>query len=168
LIGDRPPVPRTLEVGPVLDTYQMFAPQRPPVYAGDDEVQLLRLDSADADEMYTLITLTFPGFYRRRTHEMGTYFGIRVGGELVAMAGERLCIPGLHEISGVCTHPSHTGNGYARKLMIRVMHEHTNAGLESFLHVGQKNKRAVSIYEQMEFRMSRSATLWPVSLSRSR
>ncbi len=164
LVGAKPEVPDTLEVGPPLPTFQMFGPPPPPADGGDDEVQLLRLSSADAEEMYALITLAFPGFYRRRTHEMGMYFGIRVDGELVAMAGERLCIPSLHEISGVCTHPAHTGKGYARKLMIRLMQEHASAGLESFLHVGEKNTRAVSIYRRMEFRMSRSATLWPVSL----
>jgi hypothetical protein len=43
--------------------------------------------------MFDLITLAFPGFFRPRTYEMGTYYGIRVEGKLAAMAGERVCMP---------------------------------------------------------------------------
>jgi predicted GNAT family acetyltransferase len=44
---------------------------------------------------------------------MGAYYGIRIGNELIAMAGERLAVPGFREISAVVTHPAHTGHGYA-------------------------------------------------------
>jgi hypothetical protein len=37
---------------------------------------------------------TRPGPFRPRTHELGTYLGVREGGTLVAMAGERLRPPG--------------------------------------------------------------------------
>jgi predicted GNAT family acetyltransferase len=83
---------------------------------------------------------------------------------LIAMAGERLCIPGFHEISGVCTHPAHTGKGYARTLIVRLLREHENVGLRSFLHVGKSNTRAVAIYERLGFHVADSERLWPVSL----
>ena len=35
--------------------------------------------------------------------------GIRWQGKLVAMAGERLKVPGYTELSAVCTHPEHAG-----------------------------------------------------------
>jgi ribosomal protein S18 acetylase RimI-like enzyme len=164
LLGERPRVPETLAVGEVLHTFQMFGPGPPFPEAEADHIEVAQLRADDADEMFALITLAFPGFYRPRTHEMGMYFGIRVNGGLVAMAGERLCIPGFYEISGVCTHPAHTGKGYARTLMVRLMQEHENAGLRSFLHVGKRNPHAVAIYERMGFHVADSKALWPVSL----
>jgi predicted GNAT family acetyltransferase len=94
---------------------------------------------------------------------MGAYYGIRVEGKLAAMAGERLCMTGYREISGVCTHPAHTGRGYARTLMTRLMQDHAAAGVKSFLHVGKANAHAIAIYERMRFRVLRSMALWPIS-----
>src|ERR1700761_1455230 len=48
---------------------------------------------ADAAEMNDLKAIAFPGFFGMRTPQMGRYRGIRVDGELVAMAGERLLPP---------------------------------------------------------------------------
>ncbi len=62
---------------------------------------------ADAAEMNELKAIAFPGFFGMRTPQMGRYRGIRVDGELVAMAGERLALPGYREVSAICTHPAH-------------------------------------------------------------
>ena len=118
-----------LSAGPPLHTFQMLGPERPPAEDRDESCHSILMTSEDAGEMFELITLAFPGFYQPRTYEMGTYYGIRVEGRLVAMAGERLCMTGYREISGVCTHPAHTGKGYARTLMHRLMRD--NAAAES-------------------------------------
>jgi GNAT superfamily N-acetyltransferase len=156
-----------LSVGPPLHTFQILGPESPAVETREDEVNPILMISADASEMFELITLAFPGFYQPRTYEMGTYYGIRVDGKLVAMAGERLCMTGYREISGVCTHPAFTGTGYARTLMTRLMWDHAAAGVKSFLHVGKSNRRAAAIYERMGFRVLRPIALWPISLSNS-
>jgi GNAT superfamily N-acetyltransferase len=152
-----------LSLGPPLQTLQMLAPEYPELEIGESKAQPVLLTSDDAGEMFDLITLAFPGFFRPRSHEMGSYYGIRVEGKLVAMAGERLCMTGYHEISGVCTHPAHTGRGFARALMIRLMQDHAVARVKSFLHVGKANARAAAIYERMGFRVLRSIALWPIS-----
>src|SRR6202008_4649023 len=54
----------------------------------------IELREADVPEMVALATLSKPGPFDTRTREMGTYLGIREGGKLVAMAGERLKLPG--------------------------------------------------------------------------
>jgi predicted GNAT family acetyltransferase len=123
------------------------------------------MTAVNAEAMVALTTLAFPGFFRERTHEMGSYYGIWVGGELVAMAGERLALPAMREVSAVVTRPGHTGKGYARALMNCLLREHANAGLTSFLHVGVRNTRAVALYERMGFAVAGSITLWPVSLA---
>ena len=69
------------------------------------------------------------------------------------MAGERLKVPGCTEVSAVCTHPEHTGKGYARVLMTEVMRRIRERGETPFLHVRQDNVRAVEIYKRLGFRV---------------
>ncbi len=67
--------------------------------------EIVRLGREDGPAMVALTDIAFPGFFRAKTYLMGTYYGIRVEGQLVAMAGERLAPTGYREISAVCTHP---------------------------------------------------------------
>ncbi len=78
---------------------------------------MIPLGDADAAEMLALATLTAPGPFFDHTHRLGDFFGVRVDGQLVAMAGERLKPQGCTEVSGVCTHPDHRGHGYGSALM---------------------------------------------------
>jgi predicted GNAT family acetyltransferase len=102
--------------------------------------------------MIELTTLTKPGPFGPRTHELGTYLGIRREGKLVAMAGERLKVPGYTEVSAVCTHPEYLGNGYAQALMSAVMRGIRERGETPFLHVRGDNDRAIKVYEKLGFR----------------
>lgn len=106
----------------------------------------------DSSDMLELTMLTKPGPFGRRTHELGNYVGIRDDGKLVAMAGERLKVPGHTEVSAVCTHPEHTGKGYAAVLMLEIMRRIRDRGETPFLHVRQDNGRAVALYERMGFK----------------
>jgi GNAT superfamily N-acetyltransferase len=164
LIGPQPAPTRLLEIGPPLDCFQMLFPAHSPsepTVATTPAIQ--RMIAADAPDMVALTDLAFPGFFRPRTHEMGTYYGIRINDQLVAMVGERLAIPGYREISAVVTHPAHTGKGYATQLMQRLLHDHASANLKSFLHVSQKNSRAIALYRRMSFVTVNSVSLWPIS-----
>jgi ribosomal protein S18 acetylase RimI-like enzyme len=116
------------------------------------KAQFVELGSADVPEMVELATLTKPGPFGTRTRELGTYLGIRDGGKLVAMAGERLKVPGHTEVSAVCTHPEHTGKGYAQILMSEIMRRIRSRGETPFLHVRQDNVRAIEIYKRLGFR----------------
>jgi predicted GNAT family acetyltransferase len=117
-----------------------------------DVLELLELGAPDSREMIELTALTKPGPFGSRTHELGTYLGIRCEGKLIAMAGERLKVPGYTEVSAVCTHPGHIGKGYARVLMTEVMRRIRVRGETPFLHVRQDNARAVEIYKSVGFR----------------
>ena len=135
------------------------APMLQMVHQGDlvssanasDLPSIVELSSADAPEMLALAELTQPGPFSIRTHELGTYLGIRCNGALVAMAGERLKIPGFTEVSAVCTHRDHTGRGYARILMSEVMRRIRSRGETVFLHVRQDNVRAIELYKRLGF-----------------
>ena len=120
--------------------------------ARSDSPEIVGLGVKDSPEMLELATLTKPGPFGTRTHELGTYMGIRCGGKLVAMAGERLKVPGYTEVSAVCTHPEHTGKGYARVLMTEIMRGIRDRGEIPFLHVRSGNTRAIGVYEQLGFR----------------
>jgi predicted GNAT family acetyltransferase len=129
------------------------------VYQGDgSELQpanangILELSAADVPEMLELTTLTKPGPFSKRTHELGTYLGIRRERKLVAMAGERMKVPGYTEVSAVCTHPEHTGNGYARLLVTEIMRRIIACGETPFLHVRESNVHAIALYEKLGFR----------------
>jgi len=67
------------------------------------------------------------------------------------MAGERLKVPGYTEISAVCTHPEHSGKGYAGLLMTEIMRRIRERGETAFLHVRQDNARAITLYERLGF-----------------
>jgi ribosomal protein S18 acetylase RimI-like enzyme len=124
-----------------------------PVRRSSSDPEIVELGAADVPDMMTLTALTKPGPFHKRTHELGTYLGIRREGRLVAMAGERLKIPGYTEVSAVCTHPEHTGHGYARILMIDVMQRILERGETPLLHVREDNVRAIQLYERLGFKL---------------
>jgi ribosomal protein S18 acetylase RimI-like enzyme len=115
--------------------------------------QIVQLGDQASPEMLELTALTKPGPFGPRTHELGYYVGIRADGKLVAMAGERLKVPGYTEVSAVCTHPDHLGKGYAATLMTEVMRCIRARGETPFLHVRADNARAIAIYERLGFRI---------------
>lgn len=116
------------------------------------EGEVARLGEADVDEMLALTALTQPGPFARGTHRLGTYLGIRREGRLVAMAGERMRVPGFREISAVCTHPDWQGRGLARRLIRTLATQMLDEGDVPFLHVVESNVRACRLYEELGFR----------------
>ena len=116
------------------------------------KAEIVELGQQDSPEMIELTALTKPGPFSTRTHELGTYLGIRAGGRLVAMSGERLKVPGHTEVSAVCTHPEHTGKGYAGLLMTEVMKGIRERGETPFLHVRGDNTHAIELYKRLGFR----------------
>lgn len=124
--------------------------------------KLVRLGAQDSADMLALTKTTNPGPFGPRTHELGSYFGVREGGKLVAMAGERLRLPGWTEISAVCTHPCALGRGFAGECMSAVGEGIRARGETAFLHVLPQNERAISLYKRLGFarrRLSRFALL---------
>jgi ribosomal protein S18 acetylase RimI-like enzyme len=109
------------------------------------------LGEFDRRAMRELTQLAFPDFFRERTAELGVYLGVYDADKLIAMAGERMALPGLQEISGVCTHPDYAGRGHARRLTCSLMSRQHRRGVGSFLHVSEGNMAARKLYESMGF-----------------
>lgn len=121
-------------------------------------IDAVALGDHDAADMRALAELTRPGPFFAATHRMGGFVGVRRGGALIAMAGERLRLPGFTEVSAVCTHPDHRGQGLAPALM-RIVIAHARArGDAVFLHAYPDNP-AIGLYEAMGFAHRRTLTL---------
>jgi ribosomal protein S18 acetylase RimI-like enzyme len=115
------------------------------------EAVLEPLGPGDVDEMVALVTATDPGPFERRTVEIGGYLGVRAGGRLVAMAGERLSCAGYTEISAVCTDAGHRGRGLASLLTRAVAARIRARGEEAYLHAAAHNTNAIRLYESLGF-----------------
>jgi ribosomal protein S18 acetylase RimI-like enzyme len=113
------------------------------------------LGSDDSSEMLALVEVTRPGPFERRTVELGGYLGIRIDGQLVAMAGERLRPPGYAEISAVATDPNYQRRGLARHLVLAVAEGILRRGDIPFLHASTTNMGAIRLYESLGFTIRR-------------
>ena len=142
--------PEGWEMTSLFRLAQMIAPARGFDSDADPET-LVPLGKRDADEMVALAELTRPGPFLPSTVELGGYLGVRREGQLVAMAGRRLRVPGWIEISAVCTHPDHRGQGLSRLLMAAVDAAIRAEGQRAFLHVLHENTSAIALYRRLGF-----------------
>lgn len=147
-LGTFPQLPRGWKVEGEYAILQMVAEGAPPAATAPDAPALGR---DDIGAMLELTALVYPEFFRPRTAELGTYIGCRDQGRLAAMAGQRLALPGYREISAVCTHPSHRGQGHAGRLIGQLARAIVADGDIPFLHVSAANERAWKLYQDLGF-----------------
>ena len=133
---------------------QMVA-EGPPPDARAGEPTILALGEGDAAEMTALADHAKPGPWGPATHRYGPFFGIREEGRLLAMAGQRILVPGMAEVSGVATWEDCRGRGLARALIGHVMREMVARDETPFLHSYADNAGAIGLYESLGFRIRR-------------
>jgi predicted GNAT family acetyltransferase len=152
-----PPLPETFEVlmASQLDQFVGVAPS-----SIAPRTDIRALSAEDVPEMLALAEVTKPGPFLPRTHELGAFYGVRIGGRLIAMAGERLKLPGYTEITAVCTHEDFRGMGLAAALIARVADGIQARGETPFLHVFSHNASAIAVYRRlgMTFRRAFAVT----------
>lgn len=119
------------------------------------DAEIVTLGPADVPAMTALVELTKPGPFAPRTHELGTFLGIRAGGELVAMTGERMKPGKFVEMTAVCVHPDFRGRGYAQALLAAVARRIEARGEVPFLHVFSNNTSAIALYQRQGLRIRR-------------
>jgi predicted GNAT family acetyltransferase len=147
-----PPIPGA-SVASRSVIWQMTAEGLSP--AGPPAFEIAPLTEADAPQMLALATLTRPGPFFARTHQLGDFVGVKQDGRLVAMAGERMKPTGFTEVSGDCTHPDHRGRGYAGALMRVVAGRVLARGETAFLHSYAHNTGAIALYRSLGFELRR-------------
>jgi predicted GNAT family acetyltransferase len=126
-----------------------------------DTARVVRLGAADVDDLTSLIRIAQPGPWADRTHELGDFFGIRDGNQLVAAAGQRMQLAEAVEISAVAALPEARGRGYGAAVTRAAADAILSAGAQPFLHVRADNLDAIRMYERVGFVIRRTT---PVGL----
>jgi ribosomal protein S18 acetylase RimI-like enzyme len=141
-------------VPPLLETtmesilVQMLSEQ---TFARIADPRIEQLSDIDAQEMLDLALLTKPGPFTLRAQALGTFWGIRIDGRIVAMCGQRMRQPGFSELSGLCVHPDFQGKGLG-KLMLRFVAGEISARNEAvYLHAYKTNTGAIALYQSLGF-----------------
>lgn len=160
LLGRAPAVPDGWRLQHLAELAQMVCTARIPEAGGPEIVELGAEHRADVLELAALV---YPHYFRPRTMELGRYFGIYVDGRLAAMIGERMGTGEWQEISAVCTHPDHTGRGYARRLLAWLSNDTLARRRTPFLHVSQENTRALQLYAGNGYALRRSIPFWSLA-----
>tara|TARA_R110002124_G_scaffold216845_1_gene382640 strand:+ start:450 stop:1166 length:717 start_codon:yes stop_codon:yes gene_type:complete len=141
-------LPRGVAVARRIALVQMMATTLTP---GGRDLPFDILTAADAPAMLALATLTKPGPFRSKTRNLGPFIGVKRDGELIAMAGRRMRIDGFTELSGVCTHPDHRGQGLAAALSRAVAGEILATGDSVFLHAFDGHDATIAFYRSLGF-----------------
>jgi predicted GNAT family acetyltransferase len=150
LVGQAVPIaPPGLSIARTATLAQMIAHTVTPAFAPSPDWQVL--GEGDAADMRALALLTRPGPFHPLTHRLGRFIGVREAGQLVAMAGERMRLPGFTEVSGVCTHPDFRGRGLAGALMRIIMQTMLDRGETPFLHAYAAHDRKIALYATLGF-----------------
>ena len=149
-------LPRLGELEPVMRaTLHQMVLTDPTALAGAATMPVETLSVDDVPDMLDLASSTKPGPFGRRTIELGHYIGMRIGGKLIAMGGERLKVPGFTEVSAICVAPEFRGRGYAAALVKRLATSILARGETPFLHVVVENVSAIALYERLGFKARR-------------
>jgi len=114
----------------------------------------------EKEALFELVNLVQPGYFRSKTSDLGTYYGVFRDGGLMAVTGERMKMNQYTEVSAVVTHPAHTGKGYAKQLVAYTSSMIFKEGKIPFLHVAETNTGAIALYEKLGFVTRRKISFW--------
>ncbi len=152
IVGEKPELPDKLKFKKEVVCLQMVVDERIHLEINED---IRKLNDEHADDLFDLVNLVQPGYYRKRTNELGDYFGIFKDDILVATTGERMQMNDFVEVSGIVTHPDHTRKGYAGQLTAYTANRIFDKNKTPYLHVAENNTGAVKLYEKLGFKVRR-------------
>jgi ribosomal protein S18 acetylase RimI-like enzyme len=121
--------------------------------------EVVELSPSDVPDMVNLAAETDPGPFGPNSHLTGRWFGVRRGGRLVAMAGERMRVDGFGEVSGVCVDPSVRGEGLGAVVTLAAARGIQERGDQAMLHVRAGNDGAHRLYRRVGFEVRRPVTV---------
>lgn len=153
-------IPGEWDVADYLAAFQMVHAH--PAFPLAASSQIVPLQDKHIPQMMALTAMTHPGPFFKRTIEFGNYEGIFKDDDLVSMAGQRLHADEYVEISAVCTHPAHSGNGYASQLISSQIHQIRSAAAIPFLHVKDDNLPAIKLYTSLGFELRKLMHIYSI------
>lgn len=114
----------------------------------------VRLAPADIGDLNRLYQLGLGGGFPASILEDGVYYGVRVGGRLVAAAGTHVINPdeGIAVVGNVLTHVDHRGQGHAKAVTAGVTAELLERVPDVALNVYADNDPAVAAYSRLGYR----------------
>ncbi len=112
-----------------------------------------RLEPSEIGELNRLYGLGFASWLPSSTIGDGVYYGIRIGGRLVAAAGTHVISPNarLAVVGNVLTNPEHRSRGYATAVTSAVTNELLRTCDEVVLNVRSDNPPALKAYRHLGY-----------------
>jgi RimJ/RimL family protein N-acetyltransferase len=112
-----------------------------------------RLSPLDSGHLNRLYQVGFASWLPASSIASGIYYGIRVGGKLVAAAGTHVISPSarLGVVGNVLTHADHRGRGYATAVTSAVTEELLRACDLVVLNVRSDNPPALAAYRRLGY-----------------
>lgn len=157
VVGPRPEFGKGIQLKRELVCCQMMIADSVEIAINE---QVIKLGSPHRQELFNLVNLVQPGYFREKTADLGNYFGIFKNKQLVAVTGERMKMDSFTEVSAVVTHPDHTGKGYAKQLVAYTVNKILKEDITPFLHVAETNINAIKLYEKIGFHHRRKISFW--------
>jgi ribosomal protein S18 acetylase RimI-like enzyme len=113
-----------------------------------------RLLPAEIGDLNRLYNLGFTAWLPAAAIAQGVYYGIRIGGRLVAAAGTHVVSPDarLAALGNVMTHRDYRGRGYAKVTTSAVTQELLRSCDQVILNVRSDNPPALAAYRRLGYR----------------
>ena len=160
VVGKKPEFSNRLKLEKELRCLQMIIDNRIDTQIKDE---ITKLGSEHADALFELVTMVQPGYFKRKTALLGTYFGIFKKGQLVSVTGERMKMTDYVEVSAIVTHPDYTGRGFAKQLIAQTVNRIFDQGINPYLHVAESNLGAIGLYEKLGFVKRCAISFWNIT-----
>jgi len=158
MVGDKPNFSNTVRLNKELVCNQMLLDQ--PINIEISETITELQTSTQIADLFDLVNLVQPGYFKDKTADLGSYYGIYKNQKLIAVTGERMKMIGYTEVSAVVTHPEHTGKGYAKQLLAYAINRIFQEQKIPYLHVADTNIGAIQLYEKLGFWTRRKISFW--------
>jgi len=157
IVGEKPVFSPELTLKKELICSQMFVDHKIDIEIRDE---VIKLNGAGDKELFDLVNLVQPGYFKRKTMLLGDYYGIFKNGMLVSVTGERMKMNDFTEVSAIVTHPGYVGKGYARQLIAHTVNKILEENKIPYLHVAGTNTGAINLYNKLGFTTRRKISFW--------
>lgn len=127
---------------------------RPERLAEVETSQVTALSRTQLDELLALYTTSYPGnWFDPRMLDTGQYYGLRVDGALVSVAGVHVYAPdqGVAALGNIVTRSDARGRGYAAQVTARLCLALLETVDRIGLNVAATNAAAIACYQRLGF-----------------